>query len=319
MVANPHTFGLGHMHSFFCIGALASPLICQTLIARGWPWQNFYYLSVTIPVINFFTVLMTFRSSLSEFLIDKEKAITGGISLQRIVRGDVPEGSVRPTVAGATAVDVEPSEGATTPKQSSRHNLPRNMFMTTVKTPTVWAFGFFISMYTGSEGVTSGYIVTYLLKMRSADPSVVGYANSAFWAGAAVGRLALGYTSPLMGRRKPYWIFAFIIFAMSFHLCIWFIPSFAIGWAMTALAGLSMGPVFPLSLEIASRNLSPAIISSALAIMSSMGNLGGAFYPFMTGLLSNAEGEKVIEPLVVSLLGTMFCFWAVTRAHFSYK
>lgn len=52
---------------------------------------------------------------------------------------------------------------------------------------------------------------------------------------------------------------------------------------------------------------------------SSMANMGGAFYPFITGLLSNAQGEKVIEPLVVSLLSTMLCFYAVTRAHFSYK
>lgn len=36
---------------------------------------------------------------------------------------------------------------------------------------------------------------------------------------------------------------------------------------MTALAGIAMGPVFPLVLEIASRNLSPAITSSALAIL----------------------------------------------------
>ena len=50
-----------------------------------------------------------------------------------------------------------------------------------------------------------------------------------------------------------------------------------------------------------------------------MANLGGAFYPFITGLLSASQGEKVIEPLIVSLLSTMVCFWAITRAHFSYK
>lgn len=55
--------------------------------------------------------------------------------------------------------------------------------------------------------------------------------------------------------------------AISFHLCIWFSPSFQVGWGMTALVGMTLGPVFPLSLEVASRTLSPAVMSSSLAIM----------------------------------------------------
>jgi hypothetical protein len=48
-----------------------------------------------------------------------------------------------------------------------------------------------------------------------------------------------------------------------------------------------------------------------------MANLGGAVYPFLTGLLSNAKGEKVIEPLVVTLLAAMLCFWAITKFKFT--
>jgi fucose permease len=117
------------------------------------------------------------------------------------------------------------------------------------------------------------------------------------------------------------------------------IPSFIAGWALTAFVGLSMGPVFPLILEIASRVVSPAVVGAALAILyvrllyifpwtqfpisepiwcrASMANLGGAVYPFLTGLLSNAKGEKVIEPLVVTLLAVMLCFWAITKFKFT--
>lgn len=303
MVANPHTFGLGHMHACFCLGALVSPLVAQTVLAHGWHWQQFYYASIALSSLNLFLVTFAFHCASIEFARDRESALRAlGGGLRVVRRGEE-------AVVVDTTLRVEEV-------QASRHNLPRNMFMTALRTPAVLAFGFFVSMYTGSEGVTSGYIVTYLLKTRAADPSRVGYANSALWAGAAIGRLLLGYGAPYMGRLKPYWIFAFLLLAISFHISIWLVPSWTIGWGLTALVGLCMGPVFPLTLEIASRFVSPAITSSALAIMSSMGNLGGAFYPFLTGLLSNAKGEKVIEPLIVSLMSTMFCFWGATKVHF---
>jgi hypothetical protein len=47
-----------------------------------------------------------------------------------------------------------------------------------------------------------------------------------------------------------------------------------------------------------------------------MANLGGALYPFLTGLLSNARGEKVIEPVIVALFATMICFWTFTKFRF---
>ncbi|KAG8871312.1 hypothetical protein FRC20_010666 [Serendipita sp. 405] len=226
-----------------------------------------------------------------------------------IVRGD--QNSSRDVTSVESGHGIQPS--------ASRHHLPRNMFMTALRTPVVLAFGFFISMYTGSEGVTSGYIVTYLLKIRHADPSRVGYANSAFWAGAAIGRLMVGFGAPHMGRLKPYWIFVFVTLAIVVHLCIWLIPSFVVGWALTAIVGLVMGPVYPLTLEIACRAVSPAVATCTMAIMSAMANMGGAFYPFLTGLLSNLKGEQVIEPLVVSLMSTMLCFWGVSRAHFRFQ
>ncbi|PVF95777.1 MFS general substrate transporter [Serendipita vermifera] len=327
MVAHPHTFGLGHMHSFYCIGALTSPLVCQTVIAKNSPWQRFYLFSVGLAAMNILSVTLSFRPAKEEFIKDREVARQLGLSVPMVRRGeDAPVVEAITTELGSSAKSTGQADSTgnlgsiesntRVEEQASRHNLPRNMFMTAIKTPAVWAFSFFVSMYTGSEGVTSGYIVTYLLKTRNADPARVGYANSAFWAGAAVGRMLLGYTAPHMGRLKPYWIFVFLGLALTLHVCIWMIPSFIVGWALTAFVGLSMGPVFPLLLEIASRAVSPAVVGAALAILVSMANLGGAIYPFLTGLLSNAKGEKVIEPLIVTLLAVMFCFWAIAKVKF---
>ncbi|PVF95779.1 MFS general substrate transporter [Serendipita vermifera] len=318
MVSHPHkTFGLGHLHSFYCVGALTAPLLCQTSIAKHEPWQRFYLYSIALAFANILSVTLSFRPTREEFL--KDKGNCQGVQSKQGIRrqeerGTVPARDLEEAYPRVSAVPDEKNEDKD--DQLHQHNLPQTTFMAAVKTPDVWAFGFFISLYAGSEGTTNGYIVTYLLKMRDGDPARVGYANSAFWAGSAVGRMLLGYTSPRMGRFKPYWMLFFLACALVLHVCIWMIPSFIAGWVLTAFVGLSMGPVFPFTLGIASQVVSPAIMGNALALITAMANMGGAIYPFLTGLLSNVKGERVIEPVIVALFATMICFWTFNKLKF---
>lgn len=149
MVSNPRAFGLGYLHSFFCIGAFISPLLCQTLTAHGWPWQRFYYCSSVLSASNLILLRYAFQTSRLEFIADKNRASE---SINMIRRG---------------AMEVIDSESAeNNVGQASRHNLPRSsrshhttckfltqcthiVFMSAVATPGVWVFGFFVSMYAG--------------------------------------------------------------------------------------------------------------------------------------------------------------------------
>ncbi|THH11789.1 hypothetical protein EW145_g417 [Phellinidium pouzarii] len=60
----------------------------------------------------------------------------------------------------------------------------------------VWAFSFFMWIYSGSETSTQGYMATYLLAVRNANPNTVGYVTSGFWGGMAISRLTTGLVSP---------------------------------------------------------------------------------------------------------------------------
>jgi MFS family permease len=117
MIANPKTFSLSHMHSFFCIGALTSPLVCQSLIARGWEWQRFYYISAALPVIVVIVILLTFRPARAEYRLDREIAAQ--------IRGEQgPNGAPLQVVRrGEVRTDVE---SMNTERHASRHSLPRN-------------------------------------------------------------------------------------------------------------------------------------------------------------------------------------------------
>jgi hypothetical protein len=178
-------------------------LIQSVVIARNYPWQRFYLFSVGLAAMNILSVTLTFRPAKEEFLQDRDLAQQLELGVPMVRRG---EGA--PVVVDETTVEAASSKSAApvsstrnlgsiesntrVEEQASRHNLPRNslsisiysgesrnwmistVFMTAIKTPAVWVFGFFVSMYTGrqvmfvlirvmywrtySEGVTSGYV-----------------------------------------------------------------------------------------------------------------------------------------------------------------
>ncbi|KAG8737978.1 hypothetical protein FRC10_007446 [Ceratobasidium sp. 414] len=56
------------------IGAFASPLIGQTLLARGWQWPRFFLISVCLSLINTAGTVYAFHTAKEEFITEKAKA-----------------------------------------------------------------------------------------------------------------------------------------------------------------------------------------------------------------------------------------------------
>ena len=57
------------------IGAFASPLVGQTLLARGWEWPRFFIISVCLSCINSVGTAYTFHTTKEEFQQEKTKAL----------------------------------------------------------------------------------------------------------------------------------------------------------------------------------------------------------------------------------------------------
>ncbi|CAE6415378.1 unnamed protein product [Rhizoctonia solani] len=66
---------LGWLHGFYGVGAFASPLVGQTLLARGWQWPRFFIISVCLGCLNTVLILYTFHTTKQEFQEEKAKAI----------------------------------------------------------------------------------------------------------------------------------------------------------------------------------------------------------------------------------------------------
>ena len=57
------------------VGAFAAPLVCQTLIAKGIPWQNFYFGSIVPVMLNTVFLIYTFKPTRQEFEDDRQFAL----------------------------------------------------------------------------------------------------------------------------------------------------------------------------------------------------------------------------------------------------
>ena len=58
------------------LGGVASPLACQTIIAMGIPWSHFYLGSLVLSAFNVAFLVITFKPTTTEFLSDRENALT---------------------------------------------------------------------------------------------------------------------------------------------------------------------------------------------------------------------------------------------------
>src|ERR1700722_199936 len=57
------------------LGGFASPLVCQTLIAKGVPWPHFYSGSLVVSTLNIFFIIYAFRPTQAEFESDRRTAL----------------------------------------------------------------------------------------------------------------------------------------------------------------------------------------------------------------------------------------------------
>jgi len=269
---------LGNLHGFYGIGAFASPLICQSLLAAGWAWHRFYWTSFGFALLNAISIAFSFHTTTNEFEYEKEQ------SLQLAAR----------------QADDNATDSA----------IPKSTMKAALKLPYVWLFMGFLMFYTGSETTTGGWIVTYLLRQRNANPNTVGYVASGFWGGLAVGRIVLGHASPYIGiRKEKHLVHVYIALSVVMSLIIWFVPSFIGDSVCAAMIGLFLGPIFPTSLALATKLLPKEVHLTALAAMSSVASIGSAMFPFIAGVLASAKGVGSLQPFMCGILGVMGTLW----------
>ncbi|KAG8974173.1 hypothetical protein FRC05_007749 [Tulasnella sp. 425] len=325
---------LGYLHGCYGIGAFASPLVCQSLLAAGWIWHRFYWTSLGFSLLNVILMATAFHPTKKEWETDREAGLLVH-ELEQRSGLQAAEGQMSPP-----AGEIEMQAHGREMGSKSGGTKPKSTMQLALRMPYVWLFMAFLGFYTGSETTTGGWIVTYLLKQRNANPDTVGYVASAdetsslvflsgFWGGLACGRIVLGHASPYIGiRREKHLVHVYIgqpslgppsedtklipssiVLSLVMTFIIWFVPSFFGNALCAAMIGLFLGPIFPTSLSLATKILPKEVHLTALAAMSSVASIGSAVFPFLAGVLASAEGVASLQPFMCGILGVMGTLW----------
>jgi fucose permease len=81
------------------------------------------------------------------------------------------------------------------------------------------------------------------------------------------------------------------------ELTVWFVPSLIQNAIAVSLVGLFLGPMFPIAMKQTGKIVPRVLLSGAIGWISSIGQVGSAVLPFLTGALASRFGISSLQPL----------------------
>lgn len=96
---------------------------------------------------------------------------------------------------------------------------------------------------------------------------------------------------------------------MALELIFWLVPQFYVSAVAVAFQGFFLGPMFPNIVIVASKLLPKHQHVVVIGFAAAFGGCGAAVLPFVTGILTQASGPQVLQPIILSLLGVLLVIW----------
>ena len=121
---------------------------------------------------------------------------------------------------------------------------------------------------------TGGYIVVFMTEVRHGLPFSSGMTATGFWLGVTVGRIILGFVTPVIGQRLA--VIVYIICAIGLELLFWLVPQFIVSAVAIALVGFFIGPFFPSTVMMATKLLPRELHVASIGFSSALGGGGAA-------------------------------------------
>lgn len=269
---------------------LIAPIIATSLVNNGILFSRFYFIPIGVRFASLFFAGWCFWN------FERDMAT-----------GDFPLATVQPAVS-AELTQAMPAQTVEAEAEIVSRPSKFAQLTTSLRNRTTIMGALFIFAYQGAEVSISGWAISFLINYRNGPPGKVGYVTAGFWGGIALGRILLSYPAARIGEKL--FTYALVGGSIGFQLLVWFLPN-VIGDAVgIAILGLLLGPVWPCAAAIFAKLLPRDVQNTALAFISGAGSSGGAFAPFMTGLIAQSSGTWVLHPICIGLFGMMLVYWA---------
>ena len=172
-----------------------------------------------------------------------------------------------------------------------------------------WCCAAFFLADVGVETAISGWIVSFMLRSRSATPYLAGLSSSGFWAGMAVGRLVLGPLTDRMGVRRATVLY--FILAVLTEILFVVLPHAIVSVVLMVILGFLMGPLFPSGVIVLTQLLPKELHVAAVSFVASLGQVGGALLPFGIGAVVEGLGIGVFEYAILVQSVLAMLLWVV--------
>ena len=154
------------------------------------------------------------------------------------------------------------------------------------------------------------YGITYFLPQivgdgRHMSNTVVGFTSAIPFLAGAVGMIILPWLADRQGRHQHYSVGALIAGAAGFLFA-----GFALSAPVIALTGLCVAAVgiwaaTPLILSLPLKYFTGSAIAPVIAVLTSIGNIGAATGPVMTGVLRDRTGDFLLPLLIFAAAMTI--------------
>jgi fucose permease len=214
-------------------------------------------------------------------------------------------------IAGAFAAPPAP-EAPPAPADAAPE---RNVMAATLALPLVWIGAIFLGLYVGAEVTLGSWAYSFLTEQDGIDVILAGQMVSGFWLGLTVGRLVLGPAAQRFG--NVLIIQLCLVGTAGGVALLWLGPGAGSAAAGLALAGFSLGPIFPTMIAVMSGQVTPRLLPSAIGFMASLGAGGAAFFPWIAGNLAEGFGLWAILPYVIGLTVAVLVVWLLFQRRLS--
>ncbi|PHH55530.1 Bypass of stop codon protein 6 [Ceratocystis fimbriata CBS 114723] len=176
-----------------------------------------------------------------------------------------------------------------------------------LRQPYTWLLSIFLLGYVGVEISLGGWVTTFMIEVRHAEPFLAGITTTLYWLGITLGRLILGFVTSRIGEKLA--ITVYLSLCISLEVMYWLVPSIPASIAFVILMGFFLGPLFPAAVVATTKLLTKDYHVGTIGIASAAGGCGGALLPFAVGALAQSHGVAVLQVTVLVILVLITCIW----------
>lgn len=195
----------------------------------------------------------------------------------------------------------------TAPVEGTNEEGQGNVLVQALKLRVVWFAALFLLFYVGAEVTLGAWSYSFLTEDRHGDVVLMGTLVSGYWFGLTAGRVALAHLTQRLGAKRMILI-CLGGFGGSL-LLVWLIPSAICAAIGLFVAGFSLGPMFPTTISIMSDLVPSRLLASSIGFLASLGSMGAALFPWLTGNIAQLLGLWALLPFVILLALLMIVFW----------